>query len=556
MKCNLTTEIEQLICKDYQNLNLGTEALATKYHVGKKKIREILEQNSIPRKSRGKQPLKDEFVVSDWHILKYPPIEGKHYIVIDEKTGFSSRDIDNKGGHLTSYIEKEYGISTPTIYDRRLYYMRTGNYWWEQWLKVEVVNNPQLKVCPYCGWSTKDINNLSGWFEIHLKQAHDITRNEYLKEYPDDIEYFYYANPLRQLCEFETDENKFIRCAICGEKRVHISLAHLRTHGITREEYIAKYGPENMVSKDYHDRLSKIATVTNMSMPISNLSVAETEIHDYITSLGLEVKRDRTILKGQELDIFIPNLNVAVEYDGLYWHNELYKDKDYHLKKTEKCLENGVHLIHIFEDEWRDKRDVVKSILRNALNKTRFTLFARKCTLKEVNTKDARQFLEENHLQGGVNSKYRYGLYYDGELVSLMTFGSHRKALGRDTEEGEYELLRFCNKLNMRIIGGASRLFKHFIKIVNPKSVISYADRRWSVGGLYEKLGFTHDHDSQPGYYYVIQGKRINRFNLRKSVLVEKCNCPPDMSEHEFCKSKKWYRIYDCGAACYIWEAK
>ena len=134
-----------------------------------------------------------------------------------------------------------------------------------------------------------------------------------------------------------------------------------------------------------------------------------------------------------------------------------------------------------------------------------------------------------------------------------MTFGSHRKALGRAVKENEYELLRFCNKLNMRIIGGASRLFTHFIRTVQPKSVISYADRRWSNGNMYEQIGFVHDHNSQPSYYYVMRGQRVNRFNLRKSVLIEKCGCPTDVSEHSFCRSRKWYRIYDCGTACYIW---
>lgn len=106
------------------------------------------------------------------------------------------------------------------------------------------------------------------------------------------------------------------------------------------------------------------------------------------------------------------------------------------------------------------------------------------------------------------------------------------------------------------VVGGASKLFKYFINVYQPKSVVSYADRRWSFGNLYNKLGFGFEHYSKPNYYYVIKYKRRNRFNFRKSILVKKYNCPNDMSERDFCKLKKWYRIYDCGCGVYKWYNK
>jgi hypothetical protein len=252
-----------------------------------------------------------------------------------------------------------------------------------------------------------------------------------------------------------------------------------------------------------------------------------------------------------ELDIYLPKENIAFEYNGLYWHCEVNKDRNYHINKTIACEERGIRLFHVFEDEWQYKQEIVKSMIRNLFNQTTRKIYARKCEIREVDSKDSRKFLNNNHLQGYCNSQVRLGLYHNNELVSLMTFGKSRHFVGNG--KTEWELLRFCNAINTTVIGGASKLLNHFIKEYNPNEIISYADRRWSNGNLYEKLGFKKYNESKPSYYYIIDRKRIYRFNLRKSVLIEKFGCPKDMSEHEFCLRQKWYRIYDCGCLCYKW---
>ena len=135
----------------------------------------------------------------------------------------------------------------------------------------------------------------------------------------------------------------------------------------------------------------------------------------------------------------------------------------------------------------------------------------------------------------------------------LSAFGAKRKSLGSKSEEECYELLRFCNKLNTTVVGGASKLLKHFVKVHNPKEIISYCDRRWSQGNMYEKLGFKFDHVSQPNYYYVINGKRENRFKYRKSELIKQ-GFNKDKSEHEIMLERGIYRIYDCGTKVYKWK--
>ncbi len=278
---------------------------------------------------------------------------------------------------------------------------------------------------------------------------------------------------------------------------------------------------------------------------------SENELKDFIKSLNIEfIENTRNIISPLELDIYIPSHNLAIEYDGLYWHSELYKPSNYHLNKTLECEKQGIQLIHIFEDEWLFKQDIVKSRLMNILGLTSNKIFARKTNIKEVSSNDSKLFLNDNHIQGSSIDKFRIGLYLDDELISLMTFGKPRIALGSKSTENGYELFRFCNKLNTSVIGGADKLLKHFIKTYNPKNIISYADRRWSQGDLYEKLGFTFIHNSKPNYYYIINNKRKHRFAYRKDVLI-KDGFDPNNTEHDIMLERKIYRIYDCGTITY-----
>jgi len=254
---------------------------------------------------------------------------------------------------------------------------------------------------------------------------------------------------------------------------------------------------------------------------------------------------------GKELDIYIPDLKLAIEYNGLYWHNELYKSKIYHKEKTEMCEKNDIQLLHIWEDDLNYRPDIIKSTLLNKLNKSN-KIYARKCILKEIKDNSiVRDFLFENHIQGFVGSNVKLGLYYNNELVSLMTFGKTRKHMGNTSIEGEYEMIRFCNKKVTSVIGGASKLLKYFIRNYNPHKIITYADRSYSKGNLYTKIGFTFEHDTEPNYYYVSRDVRKSRFNYRKDVLVSE-GYDSDKSEHEIMLERNIYRIYDAGHKKYI----
>ena len=287
----------------------------------------------------------------------------------------------------------------------------------------------------------------------------------------------------------------------------------------------------------------------------NNNSKSEQDIANFLKNNGFKViTKIRRIIKPYELDIYVPKMKIAIEYNGLRWHSEIFeKNKNYHLMKTVLSEKHGIQLIHIFEDEWLGKQEIVKSRLKSIFGIIDSKIFARKCIIKEVSFKESKDFLENNHIQGNCMSKYRYGLYFNDELVSLMTFGNKRKNLGSLNEENTYELLRFCNKLNTTVVGGASKLLKYFIRKHNPKEIISYCDRRWSQGNMYEKLGFTLDHISQPNYFYVIGQKRENRYKYRKSELIKQ-GFNKEKTENEIMTERGIYRIYDCGTKVYIWK--
>ena len=281
-----------------------------------------------------------------------------------------------------------------------------------------------------------------------------------------------------------------------------------------------------------------------------NTSKAERELTEFIKNYIPIVESDKTILEGKELDIYVPSKNLAIEFNGLYWHSDKFKPDNYHLNKTKKCKEKNVRLIHIFEDEWTSNQELVKSRLLSMLGINTKRIYARNTKVMEVPTDKAMKFLNDNHIQGKVGAKIKLGLYQDDKLLALMTFGKTRINMGGSQKEGEYELMRFCSKQGHLIVGGASKLLKHFINNYNPKKIISYADLRWSQGNVYEKLGFNKEHESRPNYFYTKGESRENRYGFRKDILIKQ-GFSKNKSERKIMEDRGYYRIYDCGTIKY-----
>lgn len=271
----------------------------------------------------------------------------------------------------------------------------------------------------------------------------------------------------------------------------------------------------------------------------------EKEISEFIKSLGLEIKEnDKRTIRPLELDIVIENRNIAIEFDGLYWHSDDKIDKNYHLNKTEQCNKKGIRLIHIFEDEWVLKKEIVKSKLKHILNsKPARKIGARKCQVREIDLAIYRKFLSENHLQGKYNSIIRLGLFYKDELVAVMGFSHGSLAKGvKKTNSKVWELDRFCTKVDYHIVGAASKLLSYFKKKYDWKEIFTYADRRWSNGNMYYKLGFKLDSITEPGYWYVKGLDRFHRFSKRKRK-----DEPKEITESVLRAREGYTKIWDCG---------
>jgi len=289
------------------------------------------------------------------------------------------------------------------------------------------------------------------------------------------------------------------------------------------------------INKDVYSKrkLYNVGLCTICNSINDNTSIKEKELFNFISGIyDKEIIRNYRIGK-MEIDIFIPDLNIGFEFNGLYWHSSKYKDSKFHINKSKFFEDNNIKVIHIWEDDWDKKSEIIKSQISNLLNLSK-RVFARNCQVKEIkDNKIARDFLNKNHIQGYVNSNLKLGLYYNDELVSIMSFDHFegRKSMSND----EWNLNRFCNKLNHSVIGGASKLLKYFIENNNVKRIISYADRDWSNGNLYYKLGFKKISESKPDYKYIINSYRVHKSRFRKSKT--------NLSESQLDMLKIW----DCG---------
>lgn len=325
------------------------------------------------------------------------------------------------------------------------------------------------------------------------------------------------------LLEIDNLDNLILKCPKCNKNfKINKQLFYLRTK--SKKECCTKCNPTNG----------------------KNTSFDEKEIFNYIKQIYSGKIIENYTINNMEIDIYLPEKKIGIEYNGLYWHCELNKQKLYHINKLNFFNTIGIELLNIWEDDWKYKCEIIKSIIKNKLNLNDNKIWARKCEILEISNKQYLSFLDQNHLQGKINSSIKIGLFHKNELVSVMSFGKLRKSLGNNHQINKYEMLRFCNKLNTSVVGGASKLLKYFIRNYSPNYILSYADRCHSNGNLYEKIGFKNKSITQPNYYWYKKGIRHNRFSFRKDILVKR-GYDPNKTEAQIMNELKFYKIYNCG---------
>lgn len=333
-----------------------------------------------------------------------------------------------------------------------------------------------------------------------------------------------------------------------------------------RKGYIPLKEVIEMFGKSGYDHLKNELNIIELPDPYVYVSIGDLdklkkyseENHSFGTSLiekevvafirknykGKIKTNCKSVLKGDdgkiyELDVYVPDKNIAIEIDGNYWHSSEYVDKNYHLNKTKLCEKLGIRLIHIFEYNWREHEEICKSIILSALDIYENTLYARNCkVIENIDNDVLKEFLNKNHIQGYIPSTYNIALSYDGEIVEVLTFRKSR------FKQNEIELARMCTKLNTQVIGGFSKLLKHQkYDIFN-----SYVDRSIFNGKSYLKNGFTLIGETPPSYKYYKSGKVYNRIRFQKHKLNKLLsNFDVNQTEIENMKNNGYLLIYDCG---------
>jgi len=395
-----------------------------------------------------------------------------------------------------------------------------------------VINNLyEIPKCSYCDSPARFYNSVKGYSETcegNLdceRERNRIKRRKTtfskLKEQLPDIKF------LEEYKDRHT--NLLVKCSKCGHVfyRNCWNGSHVRTDKICPGCYGERYR-----------------------------SKEENEVCDFLRQNNYDIvcNSKNLIGKGKEIDIYIPSNKLAIEYNGVKWHSEKFggKNKNYHNIKLDLANKAGIKLLQIQSNEWLYKKEIVQSIILSKLGLYDRKLMARKCKIKEIDTETKNKFLEENHLQGKDKSQYRLGLFHEDELVSVMTFGKRKITKG----EVKMELIRFCSLKYTTVIGGASKLLKYFTDKYECGEILTYADRRFSDGSFYEKLGFKLNHISQPNYYYFkYDHKLYHRSYLMKHKMINILeNFDENKTEWENAKDNGFDRIWDCGHFVYTLE--
>lgn len=438
--------------------------------------------------------------------------------------------------------------------------------------------------CVHCSRERNNLKLTGRKIPIDIKNLGDVFKDKLRKKYPH-IElkfpdgYVSSAKPHQFICtkhdsEFTVTPANILCGRICGEclqesrpkkrtrkinwelrKDVFLEkMKHSKYRVKDPDQYVFNLTPMTFICEDHGEfEMTPVNMIRGCRCGACNSMSSKPEqlVVDTLPpniSLRRNIKR---FLGSYELDIFLPDQMIGVEVNGVNWHSDRSKDRNYHLNKTVLAKDKGIHLYHFWDTEVNEKLHIIQSMLKTKIGISN-KIFARQTSIKEIDSETARMFIHSNHIQDSqsVIGKHAFGLYDKETLVSVMTFGS-----SRFNKDVDFELIRFCSLLNTVVVGGASKLLKHARKTLGyDKSIISYANRRWSDGNLYKKLGFKHTHDSTPGYYYTNGNNLISRMQAQKHKLPELLGSKFDSNktEEENMALAGWYRCYDCGNMVFV----
>jgi G:T-mismatch repair DNA endonuclease (very short patch repair protein) len=319
--------------------------------------------------------------------------------------------------------------------------------------------------------------------------------------------------------------------------------------------YISICGDEHIFTCLLCDKTSSVGSL--MATCQCREKTLEKQIADFVSGLGISTKRrDRKVLNGLELDIFCPDKKLAIELNGVYWHGEnvlskrVASAKSYHRNKYEMCKEAGIKLLQFTDLEWKNKQELVKSMIAQRLGVSE-KIGARRCSIVTISGSSARVFLQSNHISGATGASLHKGLEKDGKLLMLASFGKNRFGEG-------HELVRMCSVKGVTVVGGAARLVAAGMEELSITKLTSYCDLRYGDGAVYEKLGFFNSSTGSPGYWYINPSRNevCSRQKFQKHKLPTKLeNFDSNLSEWENMQANGYDRLWDAGHSKWVLSA-
>lgn len=278
------------------------------------------------------------------------------------------------------------------------------------------------------------------------------------------------------------------------------------------------------------------------------------------SDLGCKVvTRDRQLLDGKEIDIYLPDYKIGIEYNGNYWHSYPVKDMKYHQDKSIQAAKVGIRLIHIFEYEWKDSKiqEKIKNYLYDIVKSDSIDrVYARNTVVSEISPAEQYKFQDKYHLQGRATASIHLGIYQDTDkdkkdLLGIMTFGKPRF-----NSQYEYELVRMCFKPKVSVVGGAQKMFKHFLNTYKPKQILTYSDISKFTGGVYKQMGMRVIQDNPmtvPNYVWVRpqDSSFLSRYQTTKQKLIDSGLGSDDQTENDIMTWSGYVKVYDCGQLKY-----
>lgn len=466
-------------CADYFKTSRSTfQKYVKEYEIKKSRIEEWVSVNGLPTREQ----LLDSFEregLSETQVAKKFNLTGRSTVRnLKKYYGIGSKDFDRKSLVLRSSKErkatclKKYGVEFASrgqeVKDK---FKKTceERYGVDSYSKSDEFKERRVKI------NEEKVKTALGHYGVpHYKQVG--LSKEYLHAIESKQSFLNFFESLRPV---DTAEEAAKRLG-CPSYLIYY--------------WIKKYGLEDNIKRRTH------------------VSSGENDICSFLSELGVAYRKsDRESLgNGQEIDIYCPKFHIGIEFNGVYWHSELFKSKKYHFEKTILAASRGIRLIHVYENEWNFNKEKIKEFLRIIFGKVEKRIYARKCEIREITNKEARPFNEKTHLQGHRNAQVTCGLFYEGELVQLMSFSKtkYNKNLKGDNC---WEIIRGCPGSNNIVVGGVGKLFSYFVKKYAPDQVFSYCDFNKFDGKSYEAIGMKFVGYTGPDKSYVTLGSVIKR---------------------------------------------